>query len=84
MVGINQNDLENRILNLMIGSEYIELYDLQDNLSVHELMHIGVLKNEFTKIEIYDVDKKNQIFFKDKKNKIMCPYFKIKRKDDKK
>lgn len=77
---VNLNNVYNKLNDLIIGSEYLEIYDLQDNFSVNELIHIAVNKNDLPNLSIVDIDLKKQISFTDDKYSILCPYFKIVRK----
>lgn len=82
---INVKDLEKKVVSLLKRKKVITIDDLIDKVSLYELLYVVVLKDEFTSIEIVNLDiNKKQLFSDEKYKEISVPYFEIQRKEEKK
>lgn len=75
-------DLEKKILNILKKKKKITSENLEGKIDLYELLHLIVLKDEFIKIIITNVNLKQEIIFNDQSFKnVKIPYFEIERKE---
>ena len=77
---MNIKDLENKIISVIGKKKRISIEDLIEKITIYELFHLIVLKDEFLEIEIVNVDMQQTIKFAEGEKEILCPYFEIKKK----
>lgn len=79
---MNISELEKKVLCILKRKSKISVEKLSGKLSLFELLNLIVFKDEFTKIEIFNVDLSQKILFDDDKYKdVFVPYFDIKKKE---
>ncbi len=74
------DELEKKVLDVIKNKKKIIVEDLIEKITIYELMHLIVLKEEFSSIQIVNVDLQQKIKFAEGDKEIMCPYFEIEKK----
>lgn len=77
---MNLKELEKKVLDVIKNKKKIIVEDLIEKITIYELMHLIVLKEEFSSIQIVNVDLQQRIKFVDGDKEIDCPYFEIEKK----
>lgn len=75
------SELEKRIFQLIGKKKNISSNELENYVSVYELFHLMVMRDDFSTIEIYGFNEKEKEFFRDEKYDIEIPSFKIRKKE---
>lgn len=79
---VKVSELEERIFQLIGKKKYITNEDLEERVSVYEMFHILVLREDCSKIEFYDLELDEKSKFSDDKYCIEMPKFKMKKRGD--
>ncbi len=74
------DELEKKVLDVIKNKKKIIVEDLIEKITIYELMHLIVLKEEFSSIQIVNVDLQQKNKFAEGDKEIMCPYFEIEKK----
>ena len=77
---MNLKEWEKKVLDVIKNKKNIIVEDLSEKITIYELMHLIVLKDEFSFIQIVNVVLQQKIKFAEGDKEIECPYFEIKKK----